>query len=237
MSARRSKNDGSDGKRLTKRDRVVNELREMIASGDLPRGTRIHQDELAARFSTSITPVREALRQLEAEGLLSGEPHRGVRVSEANPKEQLGVYTARRLLEPFATQLATQNVSRRDITAAQKLVDKMDKAGSSGDAAGVRDANRDFHFLLYDRCDIPSLVKFIEGPWAAFPWDTLEVLDLRAARSVEDHAEILKHVTAGDIDAAGASMERHLARSFRELIKHLTGEPPGEDPFDFVRSS
>jgi DNA-binding GntR family transcriptional regulator len=63
------------------------------------------------------------------------------------------------------------------------------------------------------------------------------VLDLRATRSVKDHSEILRHVKSGDVEAAGASMERHLTRSFHELVKQLTGAAPTEDPFDFVRGS
>lgn len=219
----------------TKRDLVVSELRTMIASGDLPRGGRIHQDELAARFSTSITPVREALRQLEAEGLLVGEPHRGVRVSETNVDEQLGVYVSRRLLEPFAAQLATQNVSRRDLARARELVATMNKAGSRGDLPAVRDANRSFHFLIYERCEIPSLVAVIESNWAVFPWDTLEVLDPRAARSVDEHAAILDCMERGDVAGVGRELEQHIARRYRDLVEHLTGSPPDEDPFDAVR--
>ena len=229
------KTNGTDGKRVTKRDFVVNELRAMIASGDLPRGTRVHQDELASRFETSITPVREALRQLEAEGLLVGEPHRGVRVSEANPREQLGIYIARRRLEPFAVELATENMSRKDLTRADRIIEAEQEAGEAGDAAGVRNANRDFHFFLYDRSEVPSLVKFIEGPWAAFPWDTLDVLDSSGSQSVKDHAAIVNFMKAGDARQAGESMERHLGRSFRDLIKHLTGSAPEEDPFDFLK--
>lgn len=219
---------------MTKRDLVARELRAMIASGDLPRGERIHQDDLAARFATSITPVREALRQLEAEGLLVGEPHRGVRVSETNVNEQLGVYVSRRLLEPFAAQLATQRVSRRDLARARELVRAMHEAGQQGDLATLREANRDFHFLIYEHCEIPSLVAIIESNWAAFPWDTIEVLDPRAVRSVDEHAEILAAMERGDVADVGRQLERHIARSYHDLVEHLTGTPPGEDPFDVV---
>src|SRR5579862_9894898 len=93
-----------DLKAKTKKDRLVQELRHLILYGDLERGTRIRQDELAARFDTSITPVREALRQLEAEGLLESEPHRGVRVTVPDIAEIKGTYVARRLLEPYIMQ-------------------------------------------------------------------------------------------------------------------------------------
>lgn len=218
----------------TKRDLVARELRAMIAAGDLPRGARIHQDDLAARFATSITPVREALRQLEAEGLLVGEPHRGVRVSQTNVEEQLGVYVSRRLLEPFAARLATQRVSRRDLARARELAEAMRSAGERGDLATLREANRHFHFLIYERCEIPSLVAIVESNWAVFPWDTIEVLDPRAVRSVDEHAEILAALERGDAAGVGHQLEQHIARSYRDLVEHLTGTPPDEDPFDAV---
>ena len=225
--ARRSPPPGA-----TKRDLVPGELRAMIASGDLPRGARIHQDELARRFATSITPVREAIRQLEAEGLLVGEPHRGARVSETNVEEQLGVYVSRRLLEPFASALATQHVSRRELTKARELVAAMDTGGADGDLVTVREANRDFHFLIYERCEIASLVTLIERDWAAFPWDTLEVLEPRATRSVDEHAAILDAMEDGDVAAVRECMAAHITRSYRDLVMHLTGAPPAEDPFE-----
>ncbi|HEV8461072.1 MAG TPA: GntR family transcriptional regulator [Gaiellaceae bacterium] len=220
----------------TKRAIVADELRSMIASGDLPRGTRIQQDELAARFETSITPVREALRELEAEGLLVGEAHRGVRVAETNVADQEGIYVARRLLEPFAAQLATLNVSRRDIAQARTLVDEMADAAERGDRADVRKANRDFHFLIYERCEIPSLVRVIEGLWGSFPWDTLDVLDPNATRAQKDHQAIVDRLAKGDVSGVALKVEDHIARSYRELVKHLTGAAPSDDPFETVRS-
>lgn len=68
------------------RDRIVGDLRRRIMSGEFPRGSRMPQDELARHFDASITPVREALRLLEAEGLLVSEPHRGVRVAGVDLK-------------------------------------------------------------------------------------------------------------------------------------------------------
>lgn len=220
--------------RLTKRDYIVAELRTLIASGALPRGSRVQQDDLAARFQTSITPVREAIRQLEAEGILVGESHRGVRVSETNVDDQRGIYVARRLLEPFAAQLATLRVSRRDCARASDLVDALDQAGERGDLVGVREANRDFHFLIYEKSEIPSLVSVIEHLWLSFPWDILEVIEPRASRSVKEHRSIVARMREGDSTAVRGAVERHIRSGYRALVKHLTGKPPPDDPFDEI---
>lgn len=89
----------------------------MIAEGELARGSRIRQDVIAARFKTSITPVREALRLLEAEGMLVSEPHRGVRVADADYERVKTVYLLRRLVEPYAMRRAARRLSPRTSTS------------------------------------------------------------------------------------------------------------------------
>ena len=85
-------------RQLTKKDGILEELRALIASGEIARGSRIRQNELATRFASSVTPVREALRQLQVEGVIDGEPYRGARVAEADLDSIKGVYIARRLV-------------------------------------------------------------------------------------------------------------------------------------------
>jgi DNA-binding GntR family transcriptional regulator len=223
--------------RPTKKDYIVEEVRSMIRSGDLARGERIHQDALAEQFNTSITPVREALRQLEAEGLLDSSPHRGVRVSETSAEAQDGVYVARRLLESFATQLAAQRFTRRDIARAREMIEEMRVAGEAGDSAAVRRINRDFHFLIYERAGIPSLLPTIDNLWLSFPWDTTEVLDPQASKAVDEHAAILDAIEQGKSADAGAALGSHLRRSYHDLVEKLSGSPLLEDPFDEVEAS
>lgn len=93
----------------------------MIVSGEFARGERLQEDQLAARFATSITPVREAIKQLEAEGPLVTEPRRGVRVTSADPEQITGIYVSRRLIEPYTAQRAALRVSRRDLRARTSI--------------------------------------------------------------------------------------------------------------------
>ena len=157
------------GARRTKKDLIADELKQLIGTGELARGARIQQDEIAARFATSITPVREALRQLEAEGLLVSEPHRGVRVAETSLDEVKGVYVARRLLEPYAAQRATLRVSRRDLDRADALTEEMATASAAGDHAAVSAANAEFHRLFNERCGIPALTRTITASGSRSP--------------------------------------------------------------------
>lgn len=203
----------------------------MISSGDLIRGTRIQQDALAARFETSITPVREALRQLEAEGLLVSEPHRGVRVASADLQEVKATYILRRLVEPYAAKRASLRVSRQDVSAMKKALEEMEKAQRAGESVLVREANMDFHFLLYEKCGIPTLTKSIRNLWLAFPWDIFQIISTRASDSINEHVEILAAVEAGDLEGVGKAVEEHISRSYLALAAHLS-EDVHRDPFE-----
>lgn len=217
----------------TKKDRIVSELRSLIASGEIPRGERIQQDDLAARFATSITPVREALRQLEAEGLLVSEPHRGVHVATADLDRIKGVYIARRLLEPYAAQRSAFHVSRRDLTRARDLIQAMRRVGDPSPQLSA--LNHDFHFLFYDRCGAPFLAQLIDSLWRSYPWDILHVLSPRASEAIEEHERMVAAIEAGDPARIEDAFAENLRRSYLAMVRHLTGAE-ADDPFE-VRSA
>ena len=222
-----------------KRDQIVDELRRRILAGVLPRGARLPQDELARDFGASITPVREALRLLEAEGLVVAEPHRGVRVAGVDLARVTATYVVRRLIESYAMRRATLRLSPRDLARAREI---LDRDPAPGDPAAVRDRNREFHFLLYDRCGMPELVERIAALWQAFPWDlmldpvidpapTRQIREARAAASHREHLDLLAAVETGDPDAVAAAAERHLSNGFAAIRRQLTGGE-GPDPFE-----
>jgi DNA-binding GntR family transcriptional regulator len=215
----------------TKRDVIVHELRAAIISGELERGSRMQQDDLARRFESSITPVREALRLLEAEGLVVSEPHRGVRVASVDLERIKAKYVNRRLLESYAMRRATRRMSRRDLDVAHELLDATTAAGRSDDPAKVREANTEFHFFFYERCAMPGLVAEIGALWDTFPWDLLLSGDGRGRDSAAEHQAIYDAVLAGDLDAVAHETEVHIANGYAALHHHLTGHA-GSDPFD-----
>jgi len=216
---------------VTKRDHVAAEVRRMINEGELPRGSRVQQDLLATMFNTSITPVREALRLLEAEGILVGAPYRGVRVADADYEKVKAVYLMRRLVEPYAMRRAARRLSARDVDIAEGLEKDMVKAASVGDRALFNATNHRFHFLLFARCGNSSLIDEIALLWQQYPWDILQVLGDRVENSTNEHEEMLLAARLGDGDALARATERHLTRSFLALAEHLTGQEV-PDPFE-----
>lgn len=212
----------------SKRAWIVDELRRRILAGELPRGAALRQDDLARQFGASITPVREALSQLEAEGLVVSERNRGVRVAGVDIEQLIATYAVRRLIETYAMRRVTLRVSRRDIARAREI---LDAHRADADAATIREQNRAFHFLLYDRCGMPALIERIAATWQAFPWDLTLHADDRLEASHREHLDILAQLETGDPDRVAAATERHLQNGFASVLKQLTGrEAP--DVFD-----
>jgi DNA-binding GntR family transcriptional regulator len=219
----------SHGTPTTKAARIAEELREAIATGVLPQGTRLYQDELAVRFSTSITPVREALRQLHAEGLVVVESHRGVTVSTPDVERITAIYVLRRLVEPFAARRAATRLSRQDFARARATNESLLEAQQAGDRLLERQLNRDFHFVFYEACGLPTVVAEIERFWATFPWAELHVV--RGIESYSEHEQILDAMVENDQPRIQQLFETHLHNGYRALMAHL-GHDGASDPFD-----
>ncbi len=223
--------------RMTKKDAVVGEIRRRVEEGELHRGDWIRQDVLADEMRTSITPVREALRELEAEGLLVGHPHRGVQVATIDLEQVKGVYMCRRLVEPYAMQRAAYAVSRRDVDGARQLNRAIAEASAAGDGLRASELNRELHFVFYDKSGPDSFVAFISDLWASFPWDMLRLLEDRASDSIAEHDVLIDAVQDNDADAIRLATEHHIMNGFGELAELLVsrdggdGAGPGDDPF------
>jgi DNA-binding GntR family transcriptional regulator len=214
----------------TKRDVIVESLRRQILAGDLPRGARMRQDELARQFDASITPVREALRLLEAEGLLVSEPHRGARVAAVDIDKVKATYVVRRLVESYAMRRVATRLSPRDLARLRAIVERLDEAGS--DVPALRAINREFHFYFYERCGMPRLTEKIEAMWQEFPWDLMLGSPERIRASQDEHRAILAAVEAADVDAAAETTERHIAGGFAAIAQQLAEtDEPVPDPF------
>jgi DNA-binding GntR family transcriptional regulator len=219
----------SGGIARTKAGVIADELRDAIAAGALGAGARLSQDELATRFSTSTTPVREALRQLVAEGLVDTESHRGFKVSTPDFDRITAVYVLRRLVEPFAVRRAASRLSRQDFARAQRLNDELPAAQQADDRLLARRLNREFHFVFYNACGLTAVVAEIERFWSMFPWSELHIV--RRSESFEEHQQILEAVIADDQPEIQRLLELHMRNGYVGLIKHL-GHSVDVDPFE-----
>lgn len=207
--------------RQTAHEFVRETLRHAILNGDLPGGTRLVQAELAELLEVSTTPVREALRDLAATGLIRFDPHRGGVVGEVAPKELEEIYDIRMLLEVHAMRLATQNRNQEVIDRARTIHEKM---LAEDDFADWVMLNRDFHLTIYEAADSPRLLEILQGlldastMYVSAAWQAVPGIREQAAL---DHAEILVKLAEGDEAGAVAAIERHMAipRSVLQLDK------------------
>jgi DNA-binding GntR family transcriptional regulator len=139
--------------------RIVESLREEILDGALAPGMQIRQELVAEQFGVSRVPVREALRQLEAEGLIQSELHRGAFVATRSLDEVIEMLDIRIGLEVRALKLALVHIDRETLLEAEGILDRYDKSATPQE---WRDLNLAFHLCLYRRSNRPRLVKMIE---------------------------------------------------------------------------
>jgi len=214
-------------KYASKRDLVVQALREMILSGKIVPGQRLRQDELSRMLGVSATPIREAIRLLEAEGLLVGEPHRGVSVVEITADELEDIARIRSMLEGLATRQAVERTAPQTFAALlaqlETLQEQMEASLASGSTGSIASLNRDFHLLIYDLCGSPYLIETIRRIWMHQPgyiiWESPDL----AAASIEQHKTLLGTLRAGHAESAARAMQVHIELSglaFKKFLLH-----------------
>lgn len=136
-------------------------LREQIVSGLLAPGRRIIQESIAAEFSVSRIPAREALHLLAAEGLITIEPDVGARVAPLNPEELREVYLMREALEPITVAASVPLLTAEDLERLGQLVDEGDELAANGDIAGYLRMDAEFHDLMSVRSGLTRIQREI----------------------------------------------------------------------------
>jgi DNA-binding GntR family transcriptional regulator len=193
----------------SKGDIVTDALRELIVRGELAPGTLLRQRQIAQEFNVSPTPVREALRRLESEGLVSYDVHRGSRVATldlAEQEENLRVLAA---LEPLASSLAAQKITERDLDEIRVLERRI--AECAADDPALKELNREFHFRIYECARSPLLLSLMRLLWRAFPRGPQ---DWRPhAESIDQHAQLVAALAARDGARASEITEEHVLGS------------------------
>jgi len=199
---------------VSKSDLVAAALRELIITGALVPGSALRQRDLAERFGVSPTPVREALRRLESEGLVTYDAHKGSSVVEADTGAMEEKYLIRAALEGLAARLAVPKISEEDIAELEVHNKRLVDASLSG--AEINDLNRTLHFRIYELARSPLLLALMRLLWQSFPAGP-QMFRPRE-ESVAEHAELLEALRRRDADAAQAITQKHILGA----IPHIT---------------
>jgi len=227
----------------TAEDVAVTELRAAIMRGDLPPGAAIRQDATARKFGLSVIPVREALKTLTAEGLITHRAQQGYVVTELDPEELDGIYRVRELLEGEAERVGVQRLNTPTLNAMRKSMHAQRLAARAADAAGVIANNRRFHFEIFDLCDNPLLRRYVRQIWdgldshqAVFYRRTLIIGDTsRLDRIHAEHGRILDTLAAGDHESAVGLLAQHRRANHESLRAFLRSEGSLSQPHEWFR--
>lgn len=148
---------------LPLRDVVFNTLREAILKGELKPGERLMELQLASKLGVSRTPIREAIRMLQQEGLAVTIPRRGAEVAKMTEKNMEDVLQIREALEILAVQLACEKVTKQQIVHLGEAVEEFERAVKTGDLKQITQSDIDFHDKIYEAADNPKLVNLLNN--------------------------------------------------------------------------
>jgi DNA-binding GntR family transcriptional regulator len=207
---------------------ALERLREAIIMGELTPGTPLRLEDLGRRLGMSISPIREALRQLEALGLAEHLPHHGAKVMRLDVEELRELFSIRLALEGMALRRAAELFTPEDADAARSHLDAYDEARRHGDIRAAVHAHGSFHFALYEAARSAWLLRLIRPAWDSCEryrpvllakgalQDRHEELDVelldacsahdpeRAAKALHDHLELATDIYA--VELAGRSI-------------------------------
>jgi DNA-binding GntR family transcriptional regulator len=193
----------------SKSDMVTALLREQILSGELRESSALRQRDIALRFGVSQTPVREALRRLESEGLVVSDTHRGSNVAEARDGAVEENYQIRAALESLGAQLAAKTITAAQLDNLVTLNQRMQAVGE--DVAAYGPLNRDFHFSIYESAGSPLLLSLMRLLWQSMP-NGPRVLRSHA-ESTRQHQALIDALRERDGAAAADITREHILGS------------------------
>jgi DNA-binding GntR family transcriptional regulator len=203
------------------RDQVLAELRRRIVDGDYPPGERLTEDRLAADFGVSRNPVREALRVVEADGLVTMAPRRGAVVATPDPKAVADLFAVRAGLEAVAARLAAERATPQDVTRLRDLVDAARRATDAADFSRVAELNSDLHMSIIDISGNRWLSTISAAVYLHVHWIFRITASHRAPHSWSEHTHLVDAIASGDGDAAEAAAHAHVAAATAAALENL----------------
>lgn len=197
-------------------ERIADLIRDAILKGQLAPGARLIEQQLARQWTISRAPLREAIRQLATEGLVTLSPHRGARVSEVSEAALTELFAVREMIESFGAELAARNATPRQVAAMRTLISDMERCRRGNDLTGFYVAGLEFHNVLVAATGNAMLVQLydqIKRQFRRYQATLPRVPDL-TKNSIEEHRSILDAIERGDAQAAAGRARHH--------IRHLT---------------
>jgi DNA-binding GntR family transcriptional regulator len=212
---------------VTKAEAVYAETRARILAGVLPPGLNVNQEQLAADLGVSITPLREALRRLEMEGLIRLEAHRTVVIAPLTGRELDELYVIRIELDSLAAGLAATKAPDAQLITIGKLARKK----PAEEPVAQLERNRAFHRAVYASCGNGALIAYLDQLWDRTDRYRLILVKeelIAGPASRQDHIDIADAVADRDADRAARLTRHHIARSRALIASIMSSRPTAE---------
>ena len=208
---------------LPLRDVVFNTLRRAILRGELVPGQRLMEIQLAEKMGVSRTPVREAIRKLELEGLVVMIPRRGAEVAHISGKNLKDVLEVRCALEELAGELACERMTVEDFKQLELANHKFAAAFESDDITLLGETDESFHGLIYQATDNAKLVQMVSHLREQMYRYRIEHLKDRGQRTIlyQEHQEIMHALAARDVEAVRKAIRKHISRQEEQIAKMI----------------
>ena len=212
------------------RGRVFQKLREDILSGKYKEHEELKEVAIGEELGVSRTPVREAFRQLELEGLIRIVPNKGAYVTGITAKDVKDIYMIRSLLEGLCARLATEKISKEQMEEMEENIYLADFHEEKGHLDQIAELDNRFHDILYEACDS----KLLEHTLRDFHRYVLRVrqktlaTNTRGRASNDEHRQIMEAIKAGDAELAEKLANQHMINAYDNMVKNGLKEIYGE---------
>lgn len=206
-------------------DIVADRLRKAIIDGDFGLGEAIREEMLAETFGVSRTPVRDALIQLEQQGLVRIQSKRGSSVFSPSVADVARICDYRKMIELNALAMALERDRKGLIARLEKVIADMDEARDRGDAVAYGHLDTAFHQAFVDFSGNPYVIdayQLVSGPIAALRTHLTRPIEQLREQSLREHKLFLEHARAGDLDSVRTLMDHHVDRTAEIYISVLT---------------
>ncbi len=210
---------------LPLRDVVFQTLRAAILKGDLKPGERLMELQLAAKLGVSRTPIREAIRMLEQEGLAVTIPRKGAEVAKMTEKDMEDVLQIRCSLEDLAVRLSCQNITPSELQDLHVALEQFEEKTKTDNVAEIAKADVNFHEILYKASNNPKLIGLLNNLREQMYRYRVEYLKDRTVypRLMEEHQHLYEALKAKDPEKASAYTRDHLENQ-AEAVKKIIRE-------------
>ena len=206
---------------LTKTERAIQALRDAILRGTIPAGEQLTVGDLAYQLGMSPTPVREAIRILQTEGLLKQTPHHTISAITFTEQDIADIFNLRAMLEAQAVRLATPHLTADDFAELDDIDEQMRVAQAVGDHAAVHRINAEWHRTIYRASHNVHLVEIIESLWRKFLWESLWTVPNHTTTSLGQHAAITQAMRARDAEGAAKLMAAHMDHGKDTAVRYF----------------